>query len=308
MNIVFLDRSTLGYDVDLGIFDELGNVITYDITTPSETLERVKEADVVVTNKVVIDKEIMDNSDIKLICVAATGMNNIDLEYAAQKNIAVKNAVGYSTPSVVQMTFSFALHFMQHLNFYKSYVDNGEWQKSPIFTNLDKPFNELGGKKWGVIGLGNIGAEVASVAKAFGCEVSYYSTSGANNNTNYPSISLEQLLEESDIISVHCPLNDTTKGLLNSTNMKQLKDKAIVLNLGRGGIIDEQSILEIADSKEVYFGIDVVSKEPIDGDSPLLKVKNKERLLLTPHIGWASVEARQRLIKCVFDNISEFVL
>ena len=308
MNIVFLDRSTLGDDVDLGMFDEFGKVITHDVTTPEQTLQRVKEADIVVTNKVVIDQKIMDNSDIKLICVAATGMNNIDLDYAKQKNIPVKNAVGYSTASVVQVTFSFVFHFMQHINFYKSYVDNGEWEKSPIFTNLDKPFRELSGKKWGVIGLGNIGSEVASVAKAFGCDVSYYSTSGANNNTNYKSISLEELLEKSDIISVHCPLNDTTTGLLNSTNMNLLKEKAIVLNLGRGGIIDEQSILDIIETKDVYFGIDVVSKEPIEATSPLLKVKDKDRLLLTPHIGWASVEARQRLMKCVFDNISEFVL
>ncbi|MDC7242821.1 MAG: NAD(P)-dependent oxidoreductase, partial [Sphaerochaetaceae bacterium] len=232
----------------------------------------------------------------------------IDMEYAKQKGVVVKNAVGYSTASVVQVTFSFALHFIQHLDFYKKYVDDGKWQNSEIFTNIDKPFNELANKKWGVIGLGNIGKSVASVASAFGCEVSYYSTSGANNNTNYKSITLEELLKSSDIISIHCPLNNTTKNLLNSTNMNLIKEKAIVLNLGRGGIIDEDAILDIIDSKEVYFGIDTVIKEPIEASSPLLKVKNKDRLLLTPHIGWASIESRERLIQCLVDNISEFVL
>lgn len=308
MNIVFLDRATLGSDIELSIFDKFGKVISYDITKEDERLQRVKDADIVVTNKVVIDKEIMDSSNIKLICVAATGTNNIDIDYANKKGIVVKNAVGYSTASVVQVTFSFVFHFIQHLNFYKKYVDDGKWQKSEIFTNIDKPFFELSGKKWGVIGLGNIGSEVAKVASAFGCEVSYYSTSGTNNNTNYKSINLDKLLKESDIISIHCPLNDTTKNLLNSTNIKLIKEKAIVLNLGRGGIINEDALLEAIDSTEVYFGIDVVTKEPIEETSPLLKVKNKDRLLLTPHIGWASIESRQRLLKCVFDNIFEFVL
>lgn len=308
MNIVILDGATLGKDVDLSIFDKLGDVTVYDITMPDETLLRVKDADIVVTNKVVIDKDIMEQSDIKLICVAATGMNNIDLEYASQKNIPVKNAVGYSTPSVVQLTFSYVFYFMQHINFYKDFVDNGGWENSKIFTNLDKPFFELSGKKWGIIGLGTIGEEVAKVARAFGCDVSYYSTSGANFNANYRSVNLEELLKESDIISIHCPLNDTTKNLLNKTNMELIKDKAIVLNLGRGGIINEDDLRTIVDQKELYFGIDVVSREPIKKDSSLLKVQNKNRVLITPHIAWASVEARQRLLKCIFDNISEFVL
>ncbi len=308
MNIVILDGATLGKDADLSIFDKLGDVTVYDTTSPKETLQRVKDAVVVVTNKVVIDKEIMDNSDIKLICVAATGMNNIDLEYAEKKNITVKNAVGYSTPSVVQLTFSYVFYFMQHINFYKDFVDNGGWENSKIFTNLDKPFFELNAKKWGIIGLGTIGEEVAKVARAFGCDVSYYSTSGANFNANYRSIDLEELLKESDIISIHCPLNDTTKDLLNKTNMELIKNKAIVLNLGRGGIINEEDLRSIVEQRELYFGIDVVSREPIEKDSPLLKVQNKDRVLITPHIAWASVEARQRLLKCIFDNISEFVL
>lgn len=308
MNIVFLDRATLGEDIDLSIFEKFGTLKIYDITESKETLQRVKDADIVVTNKVVIDKTIMEKSNIKLICVAATGTNNVDLEYAKQKGIEVKNAVGYSTASVAQVTFSFALHFMQHLNFYKNYVDEGNWQKSKIFTNIDQPFHELSGKNWGIIGLGNIGKEVAKIATAFGCKVSYYSTSGANTNTNYKSIDLEKLLSASDIISIHCPLNNTTKNLLNSSNMRLLRDKTIILNLGRGGIINEEAILEHVDAKELYFGIDTLSIEPILSDSPLLKVKNKDRLLLTPHIGWASIESRQRLIKCVFDNISKFVL
>ena len=308
MKIVFLDRLTLGNDISLSAFDEFGEVVTYDTTTARQTLKRVKDADIVVTNKVVIDSNIMDNSNIKLICVAATGTNNIDLKHAASKKIEVKNVAGYSTPSVAQLTFSVVLHFMQKLEYYNNYVKEGNWEKSPIFTNLDKPFHELENKKWGIIGLGDIGKKVANIANAFGCKVSYYSTSGNNFDTDYIRIGLDELLSTSDIISIHCPLNETTLNLLNNENLFMLKDKAILINLARGGIINEQDLANVIDSKELYCGIDVVSKEPIEANSPLRSIKNKQRLLLTPHIGWASVEARKKLIDGVVDNIKEFVL
>lgn len=306
MKIVFLDRSTLGEDISIEKFNALGEVISYDITTPSETLSRIKDADVVVTNKVVISKEMMQQSQLKLICVAATGMNNIDLEYAKQSNIAVKNVAGYSTNSVAQLTFSLVLKFMQHLDFYDNYVKEGNWQKSPIFTNIDKPFHELEGKKWGIIGLGSIGQKVASIATAFDCKVSYYSTSGLNTNSTYEQKSLEALLSSCDIISIHSPLNEKTLNLLNKNNMNLLKEKAIVINVGRGGIINEADLAYIIDSKEIYFGMDVASKEPIAEDSPMLHIKNKERLVLTPHIAWASIEARERLVEGIYNNIVEF--
>ncbi|WP_157278734.1 D-2-hydroxyacid dehydrogenase [Aliarcobacter butzleri] len=306
MQIVILDRATLGFDIDVNIF-KFGNVTSYDSTKENETAQRVKNADIVLTNKVVIGKNEIDNSNIKLICITATGMNNVDLEYAKEKNIAVKNVAGYSTSSVVQVGFSMILYFVQKLNYYKKYVDEGNWQKNELFTHIDEPFFELDKKRVGIIGLGEIGRNFAKKAKAFDCEVVYYSTSGKNSNSEYKSISLEELLKTSDIISIHAPLNENTKNLLTYENMKNMKDGAILLNLGRGGIINENDLAKLIDEKEIYCGIDVVSKEPIEESNPLLKVKNKDRLLLTPHIGWASIEARTRLVNMVAKNIEDFI-
>ena len=307
MNIVILDRKTLGLDIDMAIFETFGNVKNYDCTKPNETIERLKEADIVITNKVVISKEVMENTNLKLICVTATGMNNIDLESAKQKNIEVKNVAGYSSASVVQLAFSMIFKIMQKLDYYKKYVDEGNWQKSDIFTHIDKPFFELDGKKVGIIGLGDIGKNFAKKALAFDCEVMYFSTSGKNSNSEYKQVSLDELLNNSDVITIHCPLNENTKDLLNYENMKNIKDGAILLNLSRGGIINEADLAKIIDEKEIYCGIDVASVEPILEDNPLLNVKNKDRLILTPHIAWTSVEARNRLVKMVAKNIEEFI-
>ncbi|RZV13230.1 D-2-hydroxyacid dehydrogenase [Aliarcobacter butzleri] len=307
MQIVILDRATLGFDIDVNIFSKFGNVTSYDSTKENETAQRVKNADIVLTNKVVIGKNEIDNSNIKLICITATGMNNVDLEYAKEKNISVKNVAGYSTSSVVQVGLSMILYFVQKLNYYKKYVDEGNWQKNELFTHIDEPFFELDKKRVGIIGLGEIGRNFAKKAKAFDCEVVYYSTSGKNSNSEYKSISLEELLKTSDIISIHAPLNENTKNLLTYENMKNMKDGAILLNLGRGGIINENDLAKLIDEKEIYCGIDVVSKEPIEESNPLLKVKNKNRLLLTPHIGWASIEARTRLVNMVAKNIEDFI-
>ncbi|MCT7601483.1 D-2-hydroxyacid dehydrogenase [Aliarcobacter butzleri] len=307
MQIVILDRATLGFDIDVNIFSKFGNVISYDSTKENETAQRVKNADIVLTNKVVIGKNEIDNSNIKLICITATGMNNVDLEYAKEKNIAVKNVAGYSTSSVVQVGFSMILYFVQKLNYYKKYVDEGNWQKNELFTHIDEPFFELDKKRVGIIGLGEIGRNFAKKAKAFDCEVVYYSTSGKNSSSEYKQLSLDELLKTSDIISIHAPLNDSTKNLLTYENMKNMKDGAILLNLGRGGIINENDLAKLIDEKEIYCGIDVVSKEPIEESNPLLKVKNKNRLLLTPHIGWASIEARTRLVNMVAKNIEDFI-
>ncbi len=307
MKIVILDRATLGFDIDMSIFETLGEIKFYDITKPNETIKRLKDADIVITNKVVISKEIMDSTNLKLICISATGTNNVDLEYAKQKNIQVKNVAGYSSSSVVQVAFSMIFHFITKLDYYKKYVDDGNWQKSQIFTHIDKPFFELDGKKVGIIGLGDIGRNFAKKASAFDCEVVYFSTSGKNSNSEYKQVSLDELLSTCDIISIHCPLNENTKDLLNYENMKTIKHGAILLNLGRGGIINEPDLAKIIDEKEIYCGIDVVSVEPILQDNPLLKVKNKDKLLLTPHIAWASVEARNRLVQMVAKNIEEFI-
>ena len=307
MKIVILDRLTLGLDIDVSVFEKFGEVVSYDFTKEDETLARINDADIVITNKVVIDKNHMDNSNIKLICITATGMNNVDLVHAKEKNIEVKNVAGYSTSSVVQVAFSMIFYFVQKLNYYKSYVDGGNWQKASIFTHIDEPFFELANKRVGIIGLGEIGRDFAKKAKAFDCEVVYYSTSGKNNNSEYKSVSLDELLKTSDIISINAPLNENTKDLLNYENMKYIKEGVILLNLGRGGIINEDDLAKIIDEKEIYCGIDVVSVEPILESNPLLKVKNKNRLLLTPHIGWASIESRNRLIGMVAKNIENFL-
>jgi len=307
MKIVILDRATAGFDIDVDIFNELGDVISYNITLANETKDRVKDADIVITNKVVIGKDEMEGSSLKLICISATGTNNVDLNYAKEKGIEVKNVAGYSSSSVVQVAFSMIFYFVQKLNYYKNYVDEGKWEKSAIFTHIDEPFFELDKKRVGIIGLGDIGSNFAKKAQAFDCDVVYYSTSGKNSNSIYKKVELDELLETSDIITIHCPLNEDTENLLNYENMQKIKDGAILLNLSRGGIINEEDLAKIIDEKEIYCGIDVVTKEPIESSNSLLKVKNKERLVLTPHIGWGAVEARTRLLSKVAQNIKDFL-
>ena len=300
MKLVFLDAKTLG-NIDLSRFRNLGEVEIYQTTNKNETLNRVKNSDIVLTNKVVIDKEIIDNSNIKMIQILATGMNNVDLEYAKSKGIIVKNVAGYSTNSVAQLTFAFVLEILNKVNYFNSYVNN-EYANSEIFTHIID-FSELNGKTWGIIGLGEIGKKVASIAKAFGCEVVYYSTSGKNNNSDYKRVELEEVLK-SDIISIHSPLNENTKNLLNKNNLHLIKKGAILLNLGRGGIVNEKDLADIIDEKGFFAGFDVFEKEPIDKNNPLLKVKN---IYLTPHIAWASNEAREKLITLAYENVKEFI-
>jgi glycerate dehydrogenase len=308
MRIVILDKKSLGDDIDLSGFDSFGEVVMYDSTTKSETKTRVQDADIVITNKVVIDKEIMDSSHIKLICVAATGMNNIDLEYAKSKNITVKNVAGYSTPSVVQTTFSLALYLIGKLKYLDEYTKSDEgWVKSPIFTNLDKPYFDIAGKTWGIIGLGNIGKEVAKVASAFGANIQYYSTSGRNRDADIQRKSLEDLLKTSDIISIHSPLNAQTKNLISKENLPLLKDNALLLNLGRGGIINEVDLAKHIDANNILVGLDVLEAEPILKNNPLRDIKDKNKLFITPHIAWASVESRIKLVDGICKNIEEYI-
>ncbi len=303
MKIVLLDTLTFG-DSDLSGFNALGEVTIYETTSPEQTLERIKDADVIVTNKVVITADMMSQCpQLKLICIAATGMNNVDLDAAAQKNITVKNVAGYSTDSVIQHTFSMLFYMMGHSRYYDEYVKGGSWQKSEVFTHIGKPFFELRGKKWGIIGLGEIGRGVAKIATAFGADVSYYSTSGKNDNTEYKRDTISNILEQSDIITIHAPLNDDTQDLIAHSELLMMKDGAVLLNLGRGGIVSEDALSYILDAKPIYVGLDVLAKEPMQQDHPLMQVKAKERLYITPHIAWTSVEARQRLIASIIENI-----
>jgi len=302
MNIVFLDALTLG-DVDFERFRKFGNVQIYQTTKPSETIERVKNADIVVTNKVVIDKGVMDNSNIKFIQIAATGMNNVDLEYAKQKGIEVKNVAGYSTNAVIQQTFALVLGLLNKVCYFDSYTRN-EYPQSEIFTHIQNWF-EISGKRWGIIGLGEIGRGVARIAKSFGAEVVYYSTSGKNSNPEYQKLGLDELLKTSDIISIHAPLNEKTKDLLNYEKLSLIKDNAVLVNLGRGGIIHEKDLAEILKQKDLFVGLDVFEKEPVNADNPILNYK--EKTLLSPHIAWTSIEARNKLMDGIYKNIEGFV-
>jgi len=305
MKIVILDAITFG-DTSLEGFNAFGEVVIFQKTTPEETLKRIAGADVVVTNKVVITKEMMQQTpSLKLICIAATGMNNVDLEAAKEEGIVVKNVAGYSTESVVQHTFSMLLYLLEHSRYYDEKVKSGAYSQSGVFTDVSAPFWEISGKKWGIIGLGAIGKRVAEVASAFGAEVCYYSTSGANFFAKYKKMQLQELLEECEIITIHAPLNKQTKNLLGYKELVSLQEKTILLNLGRGGIIEEEAVAKIVDEKEIYIGLDVFEKEPLPSESPLLKVKHKQRLHLTPHIAWTSQEAREKLIEGVIANIKE---
>jgi glycerate dehydrogenase len=306
MNIVLLDTLTYG-DTSLEAFSGLGDVTAYATTFADETLDRVRAAEVIVTNKVVINDAIMEASpNLKLICVAATGMNNIDHDAAARRGISVKNVAGYSTDAVVQHTFSILFYLMGHSRYYDEYVKNGEWQKESVFTHIGPSFSELRGKTWGIIGLGEIGRGVAKIAKVFGANVCYYSTSGKNENSAFEKTTLSRLIENSDVISIHAPLNPSTENLISHSELLQMKDGAVLLNLGRGGIVDEDALSVIIDVKPIYVGLDVLVKEPMKTPHPLLAVKHPERLYITPHIAWTSVEARERLIAATVENIKMF--
>lgn len=303
MKIVLLDALTFG-STDLSGFDALGEVEIFQTTSKDQTQERIANADVIVTNKVVItDVHMQECKNLKLICIAATGMNNVNLEAAAQENIQVKNVAGYSTDSVIQHTFSMLFYLVGHSRYYDEVVKDGTYSRSPIFTDVSKPFFEIKDKKWGIIGLGSIGRGVANIAKAFGAEIYYYSTSGVNRTDDFQRVNLEELLKNCDVITIHAPLNDKTNNLLDYEQLQMCKDGACILNLGRGGIINEEAVAKIIDEKNISFGLDVLTQEPMKENHPFLSVKNKENLYISPHIAWTSVEARDRLIALTIENI-----
>ncbi len=303
MKIVLLDALTFE-GTDLTAFDDLGNVEVFATTSPTQINERITNTEVIVTNKVVITKECMLSAkDLKLICIAATGMNNVDLDAAAELNIEVKNVAGYSTESVIQHTFSMLFYLLGSSRYYDESVKDGSYSRSPIFTDVSRPFSEIKGKKWGIIGLGSIGRGVANIAKAFGAEVLYYSTSGVNRTEDFARTSLQNMLSTCDIITIHAPLNDRTNNLLDYEQLLTCKAGVTILNLGRGGIINEDAVARIIDEKDISFGLDVLTKEPMIENHVLLSVTNKEKLYITPHIAWTSVEAREKLIAGVVQNI-----
>ena len=301
--IVFLDEySIAGRSLDS--ITSLGEYTAYENTTKEQVVERLKGADVAITNKVVIDGDAMRQlPDLKLICVAATGMNNVDLESAKELGIEVRNAVGYSTTSVAETTLASALALARNIVYFDEYFHDGRYSKADRAFCYDRFTFEIRGKHWGIVGLGNIGREVARLASAFGCEVRYYSTSGAKRQEEYPAMELNELLEWSDIVSVHSPLNERTRGLIGIEELKRMKPTSIIINVARGGIIDESALAEALDKGYVSAAaLDVFSVEPLR-TSPLYDIKDRYRLLASPHNAWSAAEAIDRLIECVAENI-----
>ena len=304
MKIVFLDAATMG-DVSFAPIEQLGELVCYDRSTPEEALERVGDCEVMIINKVKVTPELIDAAPkLRLICEAATGVNNIDLAYAAQKGIPVRNAVGYSTDSVVQATFMHILSLVGNAPYFDKVVKSGDYSASGLFTDVSVNWWELAGKTIGIIGLGNIGSRVAKVAEAFGMKVCYYSTSGTSHCKDYPSLPLDELMETADVISIHAPLNERTDGLIGERELKLMKKSAFIVNMGRGGIVSEAALAKAID-EELIAGaaLDVFVTEPLPQDNPLLHTRHPERLRLTPHVAWASAQARTRLTAIIAENI-----
>ena len=287
---------------------EIGEVKYYEATDESEVSERIKDANIILTNKVVLNKNNMKYAKkLEFIAETATGFNNIDINYAKEHKIGVANVAGYSTNAVVQHTFASALALLDQVVYYDRYVKSGEYSKSRSFTCLNKPYYEIENKVWGIIGLGAIGSKVGKIAEAFGAEVIYYSTSGKNSSSEFKKVSFEELLEKSDIISIHAPLNENTKGLINYEALSKMKGSSILINMGRGSIIVEKDLARAIEEDEIRgAALDVYEMEPVSEDNVLLSIKNKDKLLLSPHIAWASIEARERLFNEIIENIKAF--
>ena len=307
MKIVFLDEySVCGRD--LSSIKRWGDYTGHETTSPEEVLEKSKDAEIIISNKVVLDaKTIASLPHLRLICVAATGMNNIDLNAAAEHGVEVRNAVGYSTYAVAETTLSSALALLREVTYYDNYFKSGAYASSERIFNFDRPTAQLRGKRWGIIGMGNIGREVARLAEAFGCEVSYYSTSGVERKEAYPSLELEELLRSSDVVSIHCPLNNRTRSLIGAEQLALMKPSAILINVARGGIVDEAALADALNEGRLRgAALDVFTSEPLR-ESPLYTLRDPYRLLASPHNAWSPVEAIDRLIGCIEQNIADYV-
>ena len=309
MKIVFLDAKTIGEDIDLSAYDALGEVVKYGFSTLEEIPKRVKDADVLIVNKIAINEQTIGNAkNLKLVCVTATGTNNLDKEYLKKRGIAWRNVAGYSTESVTQHTFALLFYLLEKIRYYDDYVKDEKYINDTVFTHFAEHFNEVNGKTWGIIGLGTIGRRVADIAKAFGARVIYYSASGSPAQEGYEQVDFETLLTTSDIVSVHAPLNEYTKDLMDREAFAKMKKTAIFLNLGRGPIVVEQDLYEALETGEIAAaGLDVLCEEPMSETNPLAKIKDSKKLIITPHIAWASVEARNRLMQIIVEQIREFL-
>ncbi len=309
MKIVFLDAKSIGEDIDLRGFERFGQVEKYGFSSVDEVGERLKDADIAILNKVPInERTVGEAANLKLVCVTATGTDNLDKDYLKRRGIAWRNVAGYSTETVAQHTFALLLYLVEKLRYYDDYVKSEKYVGDIMFTHFDNVFHDISGRTWGIIGMGAIGRRVAEIARAFGCRVIYYSTSGQNNQEGYERVDFDTLLTQSDILSVHAPLNDNTRGLMDKEAFAKMKKEAVFLNLGRGPIVVEADLAEALNKGEIAgAGLDVLSKEPMDKENPLRNIKDSNRLVITPHIAWASKEARVRLMQIIEQQVEAFL-
>lgn len=309
MKLVVLERNSVGTDVDVSCFEQFGEVDYYPNTVAENAAERVKDADIVIANKAPMNENTLkDAPNVKLICLFATGFDSVDLAYCKSRGIKVANVVNYSTAMVVQHTLLLALALEEKLVHYDNYVKSGEYGAQDRFSNFDRIFGELDGKTWGIVGMGNIGRGVAKVVQTLGCKVIFYSASGKSSCTEYERVEFDELLARSDVLSLHCPLSDRTRGLINQEAFAKMKKTAILVNVARGPVVDTQALYEALMQEQIAAaGLDVLEKEPISKDNPLGSIKDSTKLIITPHMAWASVEARTRLVGEVMKNIQAFL-
>ena len=309
MKIVVLERNSVGTDIPVD-YSALGEVTYYPNTvTVEEVKERIAEADIVVSIKAPMKKEaLQDAPNVKLICEFATGYDNVDIAYCKARGIKVANVVDYSTDMVAQHTFTLALTLLQKLPHYDNYVKSGAYSAQDRFSNFDIPFYELAGKTWGIVGMGNIGKKVAKIATAFGCKVIFHSITGKSTCTDYPQVDKEVLLAESDFLSLHCPLSDLSRDFIDAEALKKMKKSAVLINVARGPVVNNKDLYVALKAGEIMAaGLDVIEKEPLELSNPLSELKDSNQIIITPHLAWASVEARTRCVEETAENIRAFL-
>ena len=310
MKIVSLERNSAGTDISMECFQDFGEVIYYGNTTTKEQVkERVKEAEIIIANKSPLNEETLkDAPNVKLICELATGYDNVDLAYCKSRGITVCNVRDYCTGMVAQHTMTLALCLSQKLFHYDDYVKSGAYSAQDRFSNFDVPFYEMEGKTWGIVGMGNIGKKVAQLATAFGCKVIFHSVTGKSTCTDYPQVDKDTLLKESDFLSLHCPLSDLSRGFIDAGALKKMKKAAILINVARGPVVNNADLAEALKNGEILAaGLDVIEGEPLELTNPLSELKDSNQLIITPHLAWASVEARTRCVEGVYKNIQAFL-
>ena len=310
-NIIILERNSVGIDVDTDCFKDFGTVTAYSNTvTPEDAGMRIADAkaDIVISNKVPLGETALDNSNVKLIAQFATGFDNIDLDYCSENGITVVNLGNYATDSVAQHTFALTLCVLEHLHYYNNYVKSGDYSKQDRFSNFDATFTELAGKTWGIAGMGNLGHRVAEIASAFGCHVIFYATSGHSTCVQYEQVDFDTLLKESDFLSIHCPLTDRTTHLIDEKALSKMKSSAILINVARGAVVDNTALYDaLINNKIGGAGLDVLENEPLRESDALSQYHDSNKLIITPHMAWASVEARRRCVSITYDNIKNFL-